>query len=69
VAPYIKVDDDELRSYLRAHHVVSKWPFTGKALSLSRSTTFACRDIPTLRLGHLLKVRSAWLDQTLFGAE
>jgi hypothetical protein len=58
---------DELHAYLREHHVVSKWPFAGKTLSLSRSATFSCKEIPTLRLGHLLKVSSAWLEQTLFG--
>lgn len=63
------MEREDLRAYLRAHHVVSKWPFCGRALNLSRSSTFACRDIPTLRLGHLLKVRSSWLEQTLFGEE
>ena len=59
----------ELAAYLRDHHVVSLWPFAGRALNLSRSSTYGCRDIPTLRLGHLLKVRSAWLEATLFGNE
>lgn len=57
----------ELVAYLRDHHVVSLWPFVGRALNLSRSATYGCKEIPTLRLGHLLKVRSAWLEQTLFG--
>ncbi len=61
------MERDELRAYLREHHVVSLWPFVGRALNLSRSATYSCREIPTLRLGHLLKVRSAWLEQTLFG--
>lgn len=59
----------ELVAYLREHHVVSLWPFTGRALGLSRSATYCCSEIPTLRLGHLLKVRSAWLETTLFGSE
>jgi hypothetical protein len=59
----------ELVVYLRDHHVVSLWPFAGRALNLSRSSTYGCRDIPTLRLGHLLKVRSVWLEATLFGGE
>jgi hypothetical protein len=60
---------EELLGFLRERHVVSLWPFCGKALSLSRSATYSCREIPTLRLGHLLKVRSAWLEQTLFGED
>ena len=60
---------DELRAYLREHHVVSLYPFVGRALNLSRSATYSCKDIPTLRLGHLLKVRSAWLEATLFDGE
>jgi hypothetical protein len=58
-----------LVAYLREHHVVSLWPFAGRALNLSRSATYVCPEIPTLRLGHLLKVRSSWLEQTLFGGE
>ncbi len=60
---------EELLAYLREHHVVSLYPFVGRALNLSRSATYSCSEIPTLRLGHLLKVRSVWLEQTLFGEE
>ena len=63
------MDRDELLAYLREHHVVSLYPFVGRALNLSRSATYGCKEIPTLRLGHLLKVRSAWLEATLFGEE
>lgn len=59
----------ELVAYLREHHVVSLWPFAGRALDLSRSATYGCSQIPTLRLGHLLKVRSSWLEATLFGQD
>lgn len=60
---------DELVAYLREHHTVSLYPFVSRALNLSRSATYTCKEIPTLRLGHLLKVRSAWLERTLFGDE
>lgn len=60
------MDRDELLAYLRERHVVSLWPFAGRALDLSRSATYSCKEIPTLRLGHLLKVRSSWLEATLF---
>ncbi len=60
---------DELVAFLRERHTVSLWPFTGRALGLSRSATYCCTEIPTLRLGHLLKVRSAWLEKTLLGDE
>ena len=60
---------DELIAYLREHHVVSLYPFAGRALNLSRSATYGCKEIPTLRLGALKKVRSSWLEKTLFGDE
>jgi len=60
---------EELRTYLRSVATVSLWPFAGKALALSRSATYSCRDIKCLRLGHLRKVSSAWLEATLFGSE
>lgn len=59
------MEREELRAYLRSHHLVTLWPFTGRALDLSRSATFGCKDIERLRLGHLLKVRSSWLEKTL----
>ena len=48
---------DELRQYLRSRATVSLWPFTGRALSLSRSATY----------GHLCRVSSSWLENVLFG--
>ena len=60
---------EELRTYLGEVATVSLWPFAGKALALSRSTTYNCPDIKCLRLGHVRKVSSAWLEATLFGAE
>ena len=59
----------ELLGYLRSHPTVSLWPFAGKALTLSRSATYSCPDIKCLKLGHLRKVSSAWLEATLFGSE
>jgi uncharacterized protein YdiU (UPF0061 family) len=58
---------DELRQYLRSRATVSLWPFTGRALSLSRSATYSCREIQVLRLGHLCRVSSSWLENVLFG--
>lgn len=60
---------DELHSYLRAHPTVTLWPFAGRALGLSRSATYGCPQIKTLRLGRLEKVSSAWLESVLFGEE
>lgn len=60
---------EELRTYLRSVATVSLWPFTGKTLALSRSATYSCRDIKCLKLGHLRKVSSAWLEATLFRDE
>lgn len=60
---------EELRTYLGEVAIVSLWPFAGKALSLSRSSTYSCPDIKCLKLGHLRKVSAAWLEATIFGAE
>jgi hypothetical protein len=63
---------DELVAYLRSHPTVSLHPFTSRALGAGRSLAYCLagnESIPTLRLGHLLKVRSAWLEQTLFGEQ
>jgi hypothetical protein len=60
---------EELRSYLHSVATVSLWPFAGKALGLSRSLTYSCEQIKCLRLGHLRKVSSAWLEATLFDEE
>jgi hypothetical protein len=60
---------DELLAYLRSRPTVSLWPFTGRALALSRSATYRCPQIKVLRLGHLCRVSSAWLESVLFGSE
>ena len=60
---------EELRAYLRSVSTVSLWPFTGKALGLSRSLTYSCGEIKWMRLGHLRKVSTAWLETKLFGEE
>ena len=60
---------EELRTYLGEVAIVSLWPFAGKALVLSRSSTYSCPDIKCLKLGHLRKVSAAWLEATIFGAE
>lgn len=60
---------EELRDYLRSHATVTLWPFSGRALGLSRSLTYQCGangEIKALRLGHRRRVPSLWLEQTLF---
>lgn len=64
-----KLSREELRGYLRSVATVSLWPFAGKALGLSRSLTYSCKQIKCLQLGHLRKVSSSWLETTLFGEE
>jgi hypothetical protein len=60
---------EELRAYLRSVPTVTLWPFCGKALRLSRSSTYSCSEIKCLRLGHLRKVSSSWLEALIFGEE
>jgi hypothetical protein len=63
---------EELRAFLRSSPTVTLWPFSGRSLNLSRSLTYRCGaqgDIKVLRLGHSLRVPSAWLESTLFGDE
>lgn len=60
---------EDLRAYLHSVGTVSLWPFAGKALGLSRSLTYNCEEIKWMRLGHLRKVSSAWLETKLFGEE
>ena len=63
------MERDELLAFLRSRHTVSLWPFTGRALGLSRSATYGCEQIKVLRLGHLCKVSSVWLEATLLASE
>ena len=65
----LQLSREELLAYLHTHPTVSLWPFCGRALSLSRSATYSCHDIKVLRLGHLCKVSSAWLESVLFSEE
>jgi hypothetical protein len=58
---------DELLAYLRSHPVVTLWPFAGRTLGLSRSATYCCPQIKVLRLGHLCRVSSVWLEALLLG--
>lgn len=64
---------EALRAYLQTHHTVSLWPFTGRALGASRSLAYSLANregtIRVLRVGHSLRVPSAWLETTLFGGE
>lgn len=60
---------EQFLAYLRSHHTVSLWPFTGRALRLSRSATYKCPDIKVLRLGHLSRVSSSWLEHLLFDGD
>ena len=59
---------DEIRKLLREHAVLPLWPQTGTILSLSRGGTYAAAergDIPTIQLGRLKRVPTAWLRQKL----
>lgn len=56
----------ELIEYLHTHPTVSLWPFTGRALGLSRSLTYRCEQIKVLKLGHRKLVSSSWLERLLF---
>jgi excisionase family DNA binding protein len=50
---------------------VPLWPTAGKALGLSRNTTYAAAqrgDIPTLRFGRLVRVPLKALQRLLDGA-
>jgi len=58
---------EDLRAFLRLRPTVTLWPFTGRALGLSRSAAYGCPQIKVLRLGHRCRVSSAWLEQVLFG--
>lgn len=61
---------EELRAYLRSVHTVTLWPFTGRALSASRSLTYQLSHRGTIKvlvLGHRRRVASIWLEATLFG--
>lgn len=64
-----QLDREEAHAYLRSVTTVSLWPFTGRALALSRSTTYSCQDIRCLKLGHRRRVSAAWLEALLFGEE
>ena len=58
----------EIEQELRGKLVVPLWPITGRALGLSRPTTYGAAakgDIPTINVGHLKKVSSRWLLQKL----
>jgi len=60
---------EDLRAYLRSTPTVTLWPFSGRALGLSRSLAYRCGadgDIKVLRLGHRCRVSSAWLEDVLF---
>ncbi len=55
----------ELAAYLHQAKTVSLWPFAGRALGLSRSATYGCKEIAALRLGHRRLVTASWLEKTL----
>jgi hypothetical protein len=66
----VGIPRDDLRAFLKANPTVTLWPFSGRALGLSRSLTYRCATtghIKVLRLGHLYRVSSVWLEHTLFG--
>ena len=55
---------DEIRKALTEDLVVPLWPIAGKALGLKRGATYsgaAKGDIPTINVGKLKKVSTAWL--------
>jgi hypothetical protein len=58
----------EIAEYLRSTGTVTLWPFTGKALSLSRAATYRAAvagSIHALALGRRRVVPSRWLEATL----
>ena len=62
---------EALRGYLDTHHTVSLWPFCGRALGSSRSSTYQLAHegtIKVLRLGHRCRVTTSWLESVLFVA-
>ncbi len=58
----------QLAAYLEQVATVTLWPFTGKALSLSRAATYRAAvagSIHALALGRRRVVPSRWLEATL----
>jgi hypothetical protein len=58
----------ELIDEIRTRLVVPLWPHAGKALGLSRGSTYAAAergDIPTIRIGRLLRVPVRALERML----
>jgi hypothetical protein len=55
---------DEIKRALTENLVVPLWPTTGKALGLKRGATYsgaAKGEIPTINVGRLKRVPTAWL--------
>jgi hypothetical protein len=53
---------------IRSNLVVPLWPHAGKALGLSRGSTYAAAErgqIPTIRIGRVLRVPTRSLEQML----
>ena len=58
----------EIISEIRSNLVVPLWPHAGKALGLSRGSTYAAAErgeIPTIRIGRLLRVPVRSLEKML----
>ena len=58
----------EIISEIRSNLVVPLWPHAGKALGLSRGSTYSAAErgeIPTIKIGRLLRVPTRALEQML----
>jgi excisionase family DNA binding protein len=58
----------EIINEIRSNLVVPLWPHAGKALGLSRGSTYAAaarNEIPTVKFGRLLRVPTRALEQML----
>ena len=58
----------EIINEIRSNLVVPLWPHAGKALGLSRGSTYAAAErgqIPTIRIGRVLRVPTRSLEQML----
>ena len=61
-------DMDEIKRALSEKLAVPLWPTAGQALDLRRGATYRAAaegDIPTLPVGRLKRVSTAWLRQKL----
>jgi len=58
----------EIINEIRSNLVVPLWPHAGRALGLSRGSTYAAAErgeIPTIKIGRLIRVPTRALEQML----